>query len=941
MQEPLLAKEAPPIGRLPWIAGLVAVVLYGLTTGRWLTAQSVLATSQVAGWGGDFPVNAPLLWLVTRPLMVFPASMVPMAANLLTAWMGGWVAWTLARCVQLLPQDRSHVQRVRGYVDGRLLSGRWAWVPPTMACGMFLPQLTAWEHGTSMTGEMLNALVFAHAARCLLEYRAGRRRRWLDGLALAVGAGMANNWAMVGYLPFVAVAFFWIGGLELVRWGVLVRLAGLGLAGLSLYLLPPLLAPGRGGLPETFHEALWAMVATQKEYLVGLPKPRFILLASVMLAPLLVAGFPGAHPQGSRLEQILSFGALLVLRVIWLAGNVWMAFDGPLTPRQMVTTNPEAGSLPLLTFYFAAALSAAQVAGYFLVTGMEKASAQWARIDLAGGPFHKAMAWAAVAAAPLVPAALVFRNFPLVHVQNGPVLSVLADAMVGSLPKEPGIVITDDLVAYTLVHARLAGMGAKPMHLLVNTRAMPEAAYRRNLARMHGKEWDQLPRLAEATENIAGKFLGLLIPAAQAGRAYSIGYSLSFITESHYLVPNGAVFRIVPYESGMVEAPRLTAAASESVTRYWDGAAAGLAPLIPTKDRSATPVAQILAASFLGRSAATQGFMLQRSGKLAEAARLLALARKLDPDNLSAQVNLAVNEHLRRSEPIPESVRKPIAAYSPGIVEFFGPVDEPRHLEALGDAALGLDEPLVRAAANAFVRARELDPSSLDAAIGYARTCVAANEPKMALEAVAKAAALAATTKTTPAQASHLARAEANAHIRNGDFPMAEQVILRALGKHPDDLPLLDVITFIHVQSGTPAKALPFIDRLVKLRPNDDSVLQRRGHILVQAGEYDAAVATLDSVLSRQFDDKASRMNRGTAHLLAGRPAKAAEDFDAVIRRDPKAVEAILGLAEASLARKDKPGALRRFDEAIGLLDKQAPLRSNLVARIAAIRAAP
>ena len=45
--------------------------------------------------------------------------------------------------------------------------------------------------------------------------------------------------------------------------------------------------------------------------------------------------------------------------------------------------------------------------------------------------------------------------------------------------------------------------------------------------------------------------------------------------------------------------------------------------------------------------------------------------------------------------------------------------------------------------------------------------------------------------------------------------------------------------------------------------------------------------------------------------------------------------------AEAHLARKDKPGALRRFDEAIALLDKQAPLRFNLVARVASIRAAP
>ena len=527
------------MGRLPWIACCIAVALYGLTAGRWLTAQSALATSQVAGWGGDFPADAPLLWLVSRPWMALPTAMLPVALNWFTVLLGGAVAWTLARCVQLLPQDRSYVQRVRGYVDGKVLAGRWAWVPPVLACGMFLPQLTAWEHGTSMTGEMLNVLVFGHAIRCLLEYRAGRRGRWLDGLALTMGAGMANNWAMVGFMPLFAVALFWIGGLEIVRVRLLARLAGLGLAGMSLYLVPALFAQGRGGLPETFHEALWAVLQTQKGYLLGLPKPRFILLASVMLAPLMVSGFPGGHPQGSRLEQVASFGALLVVRVVWLAANVWMVFDGPLSPRQLVSLVPEAGSLPLLTFCFGAALSVAQVAGYFLVCGMEKPSPQRAPIDLADGAVHGGIAWLVVAAAPLVPAALVARNLPVIREQNGPVLAILADAMVAPLPKEPSILLTDNPVVYTLVHARLAASSGNPGHMPVNVRAMPDAAYRRSLARLHGKRWERLDALAAAKENIGGEFLGILGPAAQSGHAFSTGYFLSFITESHYLQPAG------------------------------------------------------------------------------------------------------------------------------------------------------------------------------------------------------------------------------------------------------------------------------------------------------------------------------------------------------------------------------------------------------------------
>lgn len=928
------------MGRLPWIAGLVALVLYGLTASQWLTVQSAPVTAQVAGWGGDFPANAPLLWLVTRPLMFLPAGALPLATNLLTLLFAAAVAWTLARCVQLLPQDHSHAQRIRGYTDGRTLCGRWAWVPPALACGMFLPQFTAWEHGTSMTGEMLNVLVFAHAVRSLMEFHAGRRYRWLDSLAVTVGAGMSSNWAMLGFLPFFAMGFLWIGGYEVFRWRLMLRLAGLWAAGLSLYLLPPWIAAGRGGLPEGFGEALWAMIATQKEYLAGLPKPRFILLASVMLAPLVMGGFKGANPTGSQVERVATAAALLVMRVAWLGVNLWMAFDGPFSPRGLVTGNPEAASLPLLTFHFGAALSVAQIAGYFLVTGLEKAAPQWAPIDTTGGPVHRSLAGLVIAAAVAMPAALVLRNLPAARVQNGPVLSVLAASLVQPLPKERSIILTDNPLVYILIHAHLGRVAQTDTHLVIDARRMPEAAYRRRLAEMHGQHWERLHVLAKAKENIGGEFMGMIIPAAEQGRVFSATYFLSFITETHYLRPAGAIFRLVPYMPGNVEAPRLTQAEGEAASRFWDGAATALAPLVDGQGGS-RPLGLAFAASYLGRAATAQAFMLQRSAMLEPAGRLLALALKLDPNNLAAQVNLAANEHLRRGQPIPASVRKPIEAYTPGIVELFGPVDEPRHLEALGDAALTLDEPLVRTAANAFVRARELDPASLDAAIGYARTCVAANEPKLAFEAVAKAAALAAGGKPTKGQSSHLARAEANAHLRDGNLPKAQQVVLNALERLPDDLPLLDLMTFLNVQAGTPAQALPFIERVAKLKPNDDAVLQRKGHILLQAGQYDAAVAVLDSVLSRQFDDKASRMNRGTAHLLAGRPAKAAEDFQTVLRRVPTAVDAMIGLAEASIARKDKPSALRHLDAAIALLEPNAPLRSNLLARVASVRAAP
>ena len=82
-------------------------------------------------------------------------------------------------------------------------------------------------------------------------------------------------------------------------------------------------------------------------------------------------------------------------------------------------------------------------------------------------------------------------------------------------------------------------------------------------------------------------------------------------------------------------------------------------------------------------------------------------------------------------------------------------------------------------------------------------------------------------------------------------------------------------------------------------------------------------------------------MNRGTAHLLAGHLDLAREDFEGVLRRKPTAVDAMVGLSQVAEGRKDKPEAIRLLERAIETLPETAPLRTNLVQRVATLKAAP
>ena len=61
---------------------------------------------------------------------------------------------------------------------------------------------------------MFDLLLFAFVIWSLLEYRLDEREGRLFLAAIVYGAGMADNWAMVGFFPVFLVAIVWIRGLS-------------------------------------------------------------------------------------------------------------------------------------------------------------------------------------------------------------------------------------------------------------------------------------------------------------------------------------------------------------------------------------------------------------------------------------------------------------------------------------------------------------------------------------------------------------------------------------------------------------------------------------------------------------------------------------------------------------------------------------------------------
>ena len=158
--------------------------------------------------------TGPVQFVATYPFRWLPPALLPVALNFFSAVCAALTLGLLARSVVLLPQDRTDAQRKRELSAFSFLTTWSAWLPPVLAVAVAGLQLAFWQHATNYTGEMLDLLLFAFVVWSLAEYRLDEREGRLFVAAAVFGAGMADNWAMVGFFPVFLTALIWMRGLS-------------------------------------------------------------------------------------------------------------------------------------------------------------------------------------------------------------------------------------------------------------------------------------------------------------------------------------------------------------------------------------------------------------------------------------------------------------------------------------------------------------------------------------------------------------------------------------------------------------------------------------------------------------------------------------------------------------------------------------------------------
>ena len=345
---------------LPWLLAGLMLVIYGFTLNHWISVANLNAVAGVSGWTWQPEVANPLTYLLTRPFAWLPAAQIPLALNGFSTLLAAMVIGLLARSVALLPQDRTEAQRLRETSGFSFLTIREAWLPPVLAalvCGL---QFTFWQLATNFTGDLISLLVFAFAVWSLLEFRLDEREGRLMLMALVYGAGMTQDYGLIGFLPLLLAALVWIRGLGFFNARFLARLLLCGLAGMSLYLLLPTLAAlsGRLTVPGVWWQALKYSLASQGAvgiYFFQHPEFRHSLmvisLSSLLPVVMMSIRWAAAFGDRSRVGTAITGIMVHLICAVLLGISLWVAFDPPISARRQLYP------LPCLPFYFLAALS--------------------------------------------------------------------------------------------------------------------------------------------------------------------------------------------------------------------------------------------------------------------------------------------------------------------------------------------------------------------------------------------------------------------------------------------------------------------------------------------------------------------------------------------------------------------------------------------------------
>lgn len=966
---------------LPWLLGAAMLALYWFTLNRWVNLWNISGVAQFTGLSWQPQVFNPVSFLATLPIRWLAPASVPVALNFFAAMCAALSLVVLARCVALLPHDRTETERQREKSDFAFLTGWPAWLPPIFAvvvCGL---QLTMWQHATNFTGEAFDLLIFAVVVWQLLEYRLDEREGRLFFAAFVFGAGITDNWAMVAFLPLFLAAIIWLKGLQFFHVRFLVRMFCSGLVGLLFLAVIPIMAKVTSNYPLSLWEALqpslsldWRVIKAIKE---GSVLHNLALTALTSLLPLLAMAirWSASFGDSSRIGMALTNLMVHVVYAAIFSVCVWISFNPPFSPDHLMS----ASCLPL---FFLAAMGIGYFCGYFiLVFGRKPVPSRRSEIQQ---PLPDALLWLCpvvvvftILSATVIASALFYRNHQIIQRQNGDAFYKFAELATKNLPQEGAILLCDSddpshdvPIRSFLIQSMLIHQGRAQDFPVVDTQSLGLFPYQRFL---HNRFPKKIPAAADQKSLGATTLLAVYNLVGQLTKSNSVCYlnpSYGYYFEQLYLEPHGMSYLLKPIPEDTLQPSPLGKDLVAANEKFWTDAAAQFPPVEksltiqkannegyqaypkglfgwilmhlharPEPDNNA-----IMAGKFYSRSLNYWGVQQQRANAFDTAKIHFENAKKINPDNVAAAVNLKFNAALQAGS----TAGVELTSITPDqfgkyrgwneVLNACGPFDETSFV--FENAVMLMQAGFMKQAVAPFTRVRQLLPDNLAARLFLAQIYIFAKLPDRALEALNDPLTRPAKYFLNESNSTEINILAASAHFLKNDTEKAVALMDAEVDRHPTDDTLLTAATQAYFMRGLYTNALRIIDRKLARSPDDSQWLFGKGFAALQLKQYDAAIAAMTREMEIATNDPTARFNRALAYLQSDRLPEARKDYAELQTTFTNSFQVAYGLGEVAWRTHDTNEAIRNYKlyllnaptntvEATNVLERLAQLRGK------------
>jgi tetratricopeptide (TPR) repeat protein len=937
---------------LPWLLGAAMLAVYALTLNHWVSLANILPVAKVSGFMWEPDYFNPIFFLTTLPFRLLPTAGIPLALNIFSAICAALTLAVLARSVAILPHDRTEVQRVRERSDFAFLTTGSAWFPPLLTVSLLGTQLGFWQQATNFTGESLNLLIFSVIIWLLLEFRLDERPGRLTLAAFIYGAGMTDNWALIGFLPLFITAVIWLKGLEFFNLRFLARMTLSGLGGLLFLLLLPVWGKLSG---NPFALSFWEMIkpALRMDWLVmkaisiGTVRHNLLLMAVTTLLPVLVMSIRWSATFGdsSRMGALLASQMFHLIHAVIFGACVWIMFDPPFSPGQLAMGSPA------LTLYYLSALALGYYCGYFLLVFGKKgvptrrnprpATVLPGQLNLLSPLIY----WGTYVTAGLIIGTLVYKNWPLLRSLNDNTLLHYAELTEKTLPAGGGILLSDaegitssQQTRTLLMQAALARNGRSKNYLAVDTQSLNYAAYHRHLHQKSPRQW---PLLIGEKDTGGVSPLNIVNCLVQISKSNSICYlnpSFGYYFELFYLEPHGLVYQLKELPNENLLPPALSTNLIAENQNFWTEfgestlphIAKAIVPYDPTTHMNLfnwiimhlhglgdpNPNA-LFAANLYSRSLDYLGVELQRAGHLNSAAECFRNAQKINPENVVAAINLEFNQNLQSGTNGTIDLNR-VSTDQFGkyrnwnaLLNANGPFDEPSFLFA--NSILVAQSGLMRQSVAPFHRVRQLAPDNLPVRLWLAQLYLYNHLPTPALEALQEVRDHPARFGLHETNFTELNLLASAAYFQNNELPKGVQLLETEMALHPDDTNLLTTASQAFFLRGLYTDALRVIERRLAQTPDDPQWLFGKGYAYLQTSNYTQSITTFTRVMEITTNDPTARFNRAFAYLKSDRLNEARADYAALQTTYTNSFQIAFGLAEVAWLQHQTNEAIRNY----------------------------